>query len=352
MNNVPLWDDGRWDPLPPLEQDIDADVGVVGLGGTGLTAVTELVRRGASVVGIDAGSVAGGAAGRNGGFLLAGPADAYHRARDPDLYRQTLEELGRMEAETPDLVRRTGSLRIASSAEEEDDCAAQLAALRDDGFDAEPYEGPEGRGLLFPPDGVTNPLARCRALARQAIAGGARLYERSRAVDLAGTAVTTTAATIRCRSVIVAVDGGLERLVPALAPSVRTARLQMLATAAAPEVTFPRPVYARWGFDYWQQLPDGRVALGGLRDEFEGSEWSAAAQPTDDVQAALERLLRRLGVRAAVTHRWAGCVAFTEDHRPVREEIRPGVLVMGGYSGTGNVIGSMFGREAAAWAAS
>ncbi len=39
---------------------------VVGLGGSGLTAVSELLARGARVVGLEAGGVAGGAAGRNG----------------------------------------------------------------------------------------------------------------------------------------------------------------------------------------------------------------------------------------------------------------------------------------------
>ena len=53
-----------------------ADACVVGLGGSGLAAVEALVERGLDVVAVDAGRVAAGAAGRNGGFLLGGP-DAY-----------------------------------------------------------------------------------------------------------------------------------------------------------------------------------------------------------------------------------------------------------------------------------
>src|SRR5687767_2418454 len=78
--NTPVWDDGAWTPLPRLEGDAAADVCVVGLGGSGLTCIGELLRLGVSVVGIDAGHVAGGAAGRNGGFLLAGAYDFYHDA--------------------------------------------------------------------------------------------------------------------------------------------------------------------------------------------------------------------------------------------------------------------------------
>lgn len=78
--DVPLWEEGGWEPLPSLAGEVEADVCVVGLGGSGLSAVLELLRLGRSVVGVDAGSVAGGAAGRNGGLLLAGLAAFHHDA--------------------------------------------------------------------------------------------------------------------------------------------------------------------------------------------------------------------------------------------------------------------------------
>ncbi|MEY2476417.1 MAG: gamma-glutamylputrescine oxidase [Actinomycetota bacterium] len=300
---------------------------------------------------VDARSVGGGAAGRNGGLLLAGAPAFHHHARSATLYRATLAELDRIEAETPGVLRRTGSLRIASSREEEVDCRAQLAAMHVDDLPVEPYEGPEGTGLLFPADGAGNPLARCRALASAALAGGAALYASTPAAQIEPGLVATPDGAVHCERVIVAVDGGLERLLPELAGRVRTARLQMLATAAAPEVTIPRPVYTRWGFDYWQQLPDGRVAAGGLRDRFIDAEWDQPDVPTDEVQRALEEMLReRVGVRAPVTHRWAGAVAFTDDHIPIGEEVRPGVMAIGAYSGTGNVLGALYGRAAANWA--
>src|SRR5947209_1068444 len=107
----PLWDVDPAPELPRLEGVVDADVCVVGLGGSGLACAGELVRLGARVVGVEAGCVGGGAAGRNGGFLLAGLAPFYHdavarygRDRARTLYRLTLEELDRIEAETPALI--------------------------------------------------------------------------------------------------------------------------------------------------------------------------------------------------------------------------------------------------------
>jgi len=353
--SAPVWDDGAWASLPRLEGDVSAEVCVVGLGGSGLTCVGELLRRGASVVGIDAGEVAAGAAGRNGGFLLAGAYDFYHdaverhgRGRARDIYRLTMGEIRRIADETPEAVRLTGSLRVADSPEEEADCRRQLAALHADALPAEWYEGPEGRGLLLPTDGAFNPLLRCRVLARRALDAGARLYEHAPALDVRPGEVVTPAGTVRCQRVIVAVDGRLERVFPELRGRVRTARLQMIATAPTDEVRVPRPVYARWGFEYWQQLPDGRIALGGFRDFGGEGEWTEETAPGETIQARLEHFLReRICVRAPITHRWAASVGFTPTGLPVLEEVRPGVWAAGGYSGTGNVIGALCGRAAA-----
>lgn len=350
--NVPLWESGAALDRPPLAGEVVVDACVVGLGGSGLVCVRELTRLGLSVVGLDAGGVAGGAAGRNGGFLLAGLASFHHqavrtlgRSRARALYEETVAERERIAGETPHLVRRGGSLRIAESAAERADCAAQFRAMRADGLLVEPYEGPEGAGLLVPGDGCVQPLERCRALARSALAEGALLYEHSAAVHIAGGRVETAAGAVRARYVVVAVDGRLERVLPELAPRVRTARLQMLATAPTTEIRLPRPVYARYGFDYWQQRPDGAIALGGGRDHFVDREWTHDESPTLEVQQHLERRLRQtLGVSAPITHRWGASVSYTASGLPVVGEVRPGVWVIGGYSGTGNVIGALLGR--------
>ena len=49
-----------------------------------------------------------------------------------------------------------------------------------------------------------------------------------------------------------------------------------------------------------------------------------------------------------MTHRWAGVIAYTEDRLPVLEEVRPGVLACGAFSGHGNVLGSAAARAAVA----
>ena len=341
--------------LTALETTFDVDVCVVGLGGSGLSCIGELQRLGARVAGIDAATVGGGAAGRNGGFLLAGIAAFHHDAasahgseRAIRAWRLTLDELDRIAAETPEAVRRTGSLRIAIDDEELADCEAQLAMMTADGLPVEHYAGWEGRGLLFPRDASFQPLLRCHQLATRAIANGAMLFENTPAVRIEADGVVTPRGRVRARATIVAVDGGLERVLPELASRVRTVRLQMIGTAPATDVHYERPVYSRYGLDYWQQLADGRIVLGGFRDVGGDEEWTHHALPSEAVQQALERCLReRVRTRAPITHRWAASVSYTPDGLPVVEEVRRGVWATGAYNGTGNVVGALCGRAVA-----
>jgi glycine/D-amino acid oxidase-like deaminating enzyme len=350
----PVWDDRPWHPLPALDGTVEADVCVVGLGGSGLATIHELLDLGVTVVGLEKDRVGGGATGRNGGFFLAGTPDFHHRAvaelgatRAEALYRLTLEQIDRMWLETPAAVRVTGSLRLAVDEAEVEDCRRQLAAMEAAKLPVETYAGAEGHGLLFPRDACGDPLRRARTLAGRARMRGARLYEGSPGTSVNPHQVDSPRGAVRCQTIIVAVDGNLSRAVPEIT-TVRTARAQMLATGPAYEVTIPRPVYARWGYDYWQQLPDKRIVLGGFRDLAGDREWSSDAVPTPTVQRNLEAFLREgLGVRAAITHRWAGTIGFTPTKLPVIW--RGNGWAFGGYSGTGNVLGAVCGRAVAQW---
>lgn len=355
--NTPAWEDGTpWRHFPQLTDDLTADVCVIGLGGSGLAAIGELLNADISVIGLDAEQVAAGAAGRNGGFLLAGTAAFHHDAvrrlgRETALswYRATLQELDRMEGETPGLIERSGSLRIAADEKELADCRAHLAALQADELPGELYDGPEGRGLLIPGDATFNPLERCRLLAKQVSNAGAQLFEHSAATEISGTRVSTAHGSVSCRSVLVAVDGNLAHVLPEFATTVQPVRLQMLAAAPTGERTLARPVYARWGFEYWQQRSDGSVMLGGFRDQGGPSEWTSDSQPSAQVQQLLETFLRKqLDIGTPVTHRWAATVGYTDQVLPIRQEVRAGVWAVGGYNGTGNLLGAIVGRQAAA----
>lgn len=353
-SNRPAWEGGAATSHPALRGLAEADLCVVGLGGTGLTALAEAERWGLSAIGLDAGVVAGGAAGRNGGFLLAGLASFYHRARAAlgrprarALYELTIEQIHRIAEETPAAVRRVGSIRLAMTGEEATDCEHHLEALREDQLPASGYRGGEGTGLFLPTDAAFHPMQRCRMLADRLVERGIRLHEQSPVTSWEPGRVETTGGEVRAGIILLATDGGLGALAPQLATRLRPARLQMLATAPERGVAVPRPIYARYGMEYWQQLPDGSIALGGFRDRGGDAEWTTDSAPSEPVQAALEQFLREtIGARAPVTHRWAATVSYVDGELPVLQEIQPGVWAMGGYNGTGNVIGALCARAA------
>jgi glycine/D-amino acid oxidase-like deaminating enzyme len=354
VNDV-MWNDHPWRAFEAVHHDYSTDVCVVGLGGSGLSAILELVHHGYTVIGIDAGMIGGGAAGSNGGFILAGLAAFHHDAvaqlghhRATALYEQTIHAIDELAHVEPGL-RLSGSLRIAADDEEYADCLVQHAVMQKDGLPVERYDGPEGRGILFPHDGTFQPLQRVRRMALDASQAGAQLFERTPVTAITHNHVHTATNTIHCRHVIVAVDGHLERIFPQLAPHIQTTRLQMAATAPALDVQLPRPVYYRYGYDYWQQRPDGRIAIGGARDLFADQEWGHDPRPTAAIQSTIDERLRKVvGTSAPVTHRWGASVAYRHDDvRPFVGQVQPGVWACGAYSGTGNIVGTICAKAIA-----
>lgn len=328
---------------------------VVGLGGSGLACIDRLLKEGVSVIGIDAGTVGGAAAGRNGGFTRAGTSLFYHDAartygidRAARMYSATIVERERLLSHFPRIARRVGYLRLAHDAEEERDCREHLAFLQQATFPSTWYDGPLGSGVLIPDDAVMDPLARCRLGAADVVAKGARLFEHSRAESLTRGIVDTAHGVVRCRVSIVAVDGALASVLPELNDRVWPMRLQMLASAPHSSGLLPHAIGVRWGWDYAQQLPDGTIALGGCRDVGGDAERTTNTSVTDAVQGALNHRFKAItGAEPNVTHRWAATAGYTADGLPMLGEVRPGVWATGGYCGTGNLFGAACGRAVA-----
>ena len=355
---TPVWGDPTaWENPAALDGDATADVCVVGLGGSGLAAVGALLDAGASVVGIDAGPIAGGAAGRNGGFLLAGGALFHHAAveawgeeRAVGIYEESLAELDRLEQELGAIVRRVGSLRIPASDEEAEDCARQLAELERHGFPARPADGPTGPGVFIPGDGSVQPLERCRLLARRALERGARLH--------CGTpgarAGRRSRAHARGRGRLQGRGRVRGRRARAAAARARRARRDRRGCRCSPpsrsrRARSPAPSTTTGATSTGSSSRTAASRSAAAAAPTRETEWGQPAEAGADVQALLDRLLvERVGVEAPVANRWAGVISYTPDRLPVFAETRPGVIAVGAHSGHGNVLGSAAGRAAAA----
>lgn len=372
-DGLPYWLDEPYEPRPPLTGDVEAEVCVIGAGMAGLSCARRLAQHGIEALVLERDTVGGGASGRNGGFLIAGLApfhndavELYGRDYARRVYARTLavqDELYALAAEldTGDAVRRVGSLRVAVSEEEAEHVRRHVAALREDGFPGRLLERDElppalRRGAcnacLTEHDGSLQPAQWTRALAGDLDRAGVRIHEGSEVrgpVEAPGEGpVLAGAGGVRARHVVVAADGALPALVPRYAGRVRARRLHMVATEPLPERLVDRLVYARWGYEYFQQRPDGRILAGGFGDLDGEASYTDRGDSDPRIWERIERYLREdIGVQAGITHRWTGTVGYSHDRRPVVGPVpdRPGLWAAGGYSGTGNVPGFLAGQE-------
>ena len=343
----PYWLDEPSDPFRVAALDGPVDVAVVGGGVTGLSCALTLAEQGMRVRLHEARTIASGASGRNGGFALRGAAIPYNRARQSlgaeraaALWRLTERTLDRMEGLAGDALRRVGSLRLAADEKEREELIAEHEALRSDWFASEWVEEPGRRlteryfgAVLHPGDGALHPGRWIRRLAALAADAGAELREHDRVESVDE---------LDSENVVVATDGYPSGLVGAVDAIVQPTRGQVVVTEPLAEQLYERPHYARLGFDYWQQLPDGRLVIGGRRDTDLEGESTADEATTPEVQAALEALIQELvGLLPAITHRWSGIFGTSPDSLPLVGQV-PGhenLWVSRGYSGHGNVLG-------------
>ena len=362
------WRDGAESPRPALDGDVSVDVAIVGAGNAGLATAWLLAERGVTSAIVETRTVASGASGRNGGFLIAGAAPMYNDACalfGSDLarriYAATLDAQARVfdiaeSVEASDAVRRVGLLRLAVDADEAAHVRDHAASLARDGFpgrivDAPDLPGPLRRddrlGLVTDHDASVHPVRWLTALAKDLERRGVRIYENTTVRHDPARRLVAAGGVLRCGALVVAADAGLGALLPEFADRIRPRRLHMVATAPLDGDHVRQPVYARYGHEYHQQLPDGRIVLGGFSDLDGTDSYTDREESSRVVHERLERYLRDdLGVDMPVTHRWVGVVGYTDDQRPYAGAIpdRPDVYGMGGYCGTGNLCGWVAAR--------
>ena len=191
MNSIWL-DEIAPDPHPPLDADTSADVAIVGAGIAGVATAYNVSRTGAKVVVVEARTVAEAASGRNAGFLLAGVAEnfvaAAHRYGEDRALR-----IWRFTRHNQELVRTivereriacdlawNGSAQIAGDGEEWAEVRDSAERLKREGVRVRLT--PEDRAAIYEEDGELHPVRYVRGLAAAAVAAGARIHDRTRAI--------------------------------------------------------------------------------------------------------------------------------------------------------------------------
>jgi len=348
-----------------LDGQVSCDVAVIGAGLCGAAATLALAKQGIQTVLLEAGRVAEKATGRNAGFILQGTAERYSRAvammgaeKTRQVHEWTLVNHQRIAQSISEEgidcnYRRSGSLQLAGSPQEEAELGESAELLVKNGFKAELLDGKAlGKtytdagfqmGVLLPEDGEVHPAQLVRGAVSAAMRHGAKLYERSAVTELdAGSpgdvTLRTSTGTVRCQLVLVCTNARVRQLLPWYADKVDPVRGQMLATVPAPRI-FEWPIYADHGFDYWRQDAQNRIVLGGWRNLDPGTEVGFEQTLHPVIQERMTAFLNRFEALRdiEITHRWAGIMGFSRDGLPLVGPApgAPGALAAVGFTGHG-----------------
>jgi glycine/D-amino acid oxidase-like deaminating enzyme len=296
------------------------------------------------VIVLERDAIANAASGRNAGFLLAGVVENYVAAcrrfgedvaqrvwRVTVTNRALLRAIAERHGIECDLAW-TGSEQLAGDDEEWDEMRASAEQLGASGVRITLDEA--RRAAVHEEDGEMHPVRFVRGLAEAAEGLGARIHEGTAVTSVSSERVVTARGLVRAGAVVSCVNAYSRHLLPDA--RIAPVRGQMLATAPVAARIFRRPVYAHRGFRYWRQTRAGHVLVGGWRDTAMDVEVGEDATPTDAIQRHLDAFLAEHGVRAPVTHRWAGIMGFSHDGLPYIGRRADGIYVLAGFTGHGN----------------
>ncbi len=342
------------------------DVAIVGGGVTGLSVAYWLKREDPSLNVLlleKGGSLGAGATGRNAGFITCGSVEHFNR-----LYERWGEEraldIWRFSEKNLDLLREHiiqddselefddhGTFSLASTDEEfhelkktselmqKLDIAVEVLHEQDilKRLDARNFVG----GIKYLKDASIHPLKLLKKMAARTdvvIVPDAEVFS-IESINGGGTRLRTQNFNVESTIAVLTLNGYSAALNPYFRDKIYPTRGQIMVTE--PVAPFMEgPCYANFVLDYFRQLEDGRVLIGGFRQLERATEVGYSDHITDTIQAALydflQKHLPKLENRK-VTHRWAGVMGFSADGQPLVGSLpeEPSVYFAGGFTGHG-----------------
>ena len=373
-------------PRPSLDGVVEADIGILGAGYSGLWTAYYLLRRDPSlrIVLADAEIAGFGASGRNGSWASSGfPVSAAmlrqrygpERARAMlDVVYESVDEIGAvLDREGIDAqFVKGGALRIARGqgqvpaleaayrSYERLGEAGKYSILSADEVERR-IQVTKARGGLFTPQCATvHPGRLVRGLARVVERMGATIYERTPVTDFSGAPnprLTTPSGEIRARTIVLAGEAFMTRL-PKLHRSLLPPYSSIVLTEPLPEAAWNDIGWAghecvssfRLTIDYLARTADGRILFGSRGAPYRfGSRIDPAydhhEETTRGIQALLYDWFPVLKGTVGISHAWSGPVGMPRDFMPTAAyDPRSGIATAHGYTGQGVATSNLAGR--------
>jgi gamma-glutamylputrescine oxidase len=365
-----------------LEDNVEADVCVVGGGFAGLSAAIELADRGYSVVVLEAKQIGWGASGRNGGQIIVGLA-CEQSVIEKTLGFSAAKKVWDMTIEALDLVRERvkrfdldcdltdGFLGVSVNASK----GAKLRTWFDNM--AKRYQYDTDATWIEPKDigawiaspryfngyfdkrsGHLHPLNYCLGLAKGASSLGVRIYQHSPAIAMQqelnanneSTYLQTDTGSVKAKFVVLAGNMYLPEVSPKLAPSLAS-RIMPVGTYIIGSEPIEPALKAQlipsnaavcdtnFVLDYFRFSADNRMIYGGR------VSYSAITPPnlTANMQARMAQTFPQLKA-AKVDFTWGGFVDITMSRAPDFGKIAPNIYYLQGFSGHGVALTGLAGK--------
>ncbi len=351
-----------WQDDAPATDAVEVDVAIIGAGISGASVAWWLRDAGLRVALIDKGDVCAGASGRNAGFVTCGSVEHFSRECDRHgeanaltLWQMCQDNLRLIEEH---LIadglecgyRRRGSYSLAGSPHEAEVLAKTAAQLEGHGVRVTVVDeahiarhcGAVGfaGGVIYHDDGEVHPVRLVRGIIERS---GATVYPHHevRRIDQTrdGFAVQTRLRRFDASLVVLATNGYSADLHPWFADKIYPTRGQILVTEPV-EPFLSAPCYANFVLDYFRQLEDGRVLIGGFRQLARETEVGTADIVHPEIHAALEAFLARHFPQldsVGIDYRWSGTMGFSADGLPLVGALpgKTGLYIIGGYTAHG-----------------
>ncbi|MFV8782726.1 NAD(P)/FAD-dependent oxidoreductase [Microbulbifer sp. SA54] len=348
---------------PALDQEIEADVCIIGAGYTGLSSALHLAERGYKVVVLEAERLAWGASGRNGGHVGVG-----QRKGQEDLEKmlgldtaKALWDLGLEAVQlVEDLVDRhqiqcdlkRGIMHLAAKRSHSAWLKEEAELLQGRyGYDQIRYAEQDEIRTLVGSDRFyggqvdsgslhLHPLNFALGIAEAAAKAGVQFFEHSRVTSYSGGSpctVNTSKGRVRAANVILACNGYLGGLEPRLAGKIMPINNFVLATEPLPDALAQELIANDYALqdtlfviNYWKLSSDNRLVFGG------GENYTSRFP--QDIRAFVRKYMLRIYPQLADTridYGWGGTLAITLNRMPCVGRLEPNVFYSQGYSGHG-----------------
>ena len=165
-----------------------------------------------------------------------------------------------------------------------------------------------------------------------------------------------------CMMIVYCLNGYSTSLHPYFEDKIYATRAQILMMEKAP-MFMDGPCYANFYLDYFRQMPNGSLLIGGFRQLEKATEVGYSDHTTPVIQNALHEFVRNHLPKLKdkpVSHRWAGVMGFSRDGQPMIGALPTDnqIYFTGGYTGHGlglafhtgkSLVDLMFGRDVPTW---